>query len=96
MLGRLLLAAAACIVLATAVACNPAPSVTPTQPSPQEKPEQTTTAAGFSLTSEHFKPGETIPPRFTCDGANISPELSFAKEFPRGFAKQFPTPACKV
>ena len=24
------------------------------------------------------------------------PRVSFAKEFPRGFAKQFPTPACKV
>ena len=30
------------------------------------------------LTSPDFNPGETIPRRFTCDGANVSPALRWA------------------
>jgi Raf kinase inhibitor-like YbhB/YbcL family protein len=31
----------------------------------------------FSITSESFKNGSEIPKRFTCDGADVSPELSW-------------------
>jgi Raf kinase inhibitor-like YbhB/YbcL family protein len=34
--------------------------------------------AGFGLTSDVFEEGGTIPSRHTCDGANVSPRLSFA------------------
>ena len=46
-------------------------------------PLATTTAAqgarpmGFSITSDNFKNGSEIPKRFTCDGADVSPELSW-------------------
>jgi hypothetical protein len=35
------------------------------------------------LTSSAFEHGGTIPPRFTCDGPNVSPPLAFA-EIPAG------------
>ena len=34
--------------------------------------------AGFEITSDAFEEGGTIPSRYTCDGANVSPPLSFA------------------
>ncbi|MBD3214307.1 MAG: YbhB/YbcL family Raf kinase inhibitor-like protein, partial [Candidatus Lokiarchaeota archaeon] len=33
----------------------------------------------MKLTSEDIKHGETIDPRFTCDGENISPHLKWEK-----------------
>jgi len=40
------------------------------------------------LTSDAFRSGDKIPQRFTCDGANVSPPLSWsgAPETARGFA----------
>lgn len=42
----------------------------------------------FQLKSSAFQPGGNIPPRFTCEGENISPELSWsgAPEGTRSFA----------
>ena len=34
-------------------------------------------AAGFTVSSPAFKQGETLPTRFTCDGAGVSFPLSF-------------------
>jgi Raf kinase inhibitor-like YbhB/YbcL family protein len=34
-------------------------------------------AAAFVLTSPAFQPGGTIPTRYTCDGANVSPPVSW-------------------
>jgi Raf kinase inhibitor-like YbhB/YbcL family protein len=34
-----------------------------------------TAAARFTIVSPAFRPGETIPKRFTCDGADLSPPL---------------------
>jgi Raf kinase inhibitor-like YbhB/YbcL family protein len=36
-------------------------------------------AASFTLTSPAFRPGGMIPKRFTCDGADVSPPLRWAK-----------------
>lgn len=38
-------------------------------------PEGATTAAGFVLTAAAFEPGGPIPPRFGCDGEDVSPAL---------------------
>jgi len=40
-------------------------------------------AAALALTSPAFHPGATIPTRFTCDGANVSPPLHWTAP-PRG------------
>ncbi len=37
----------------------------------------------MKLWSNDFKPGETIPRRFTCDGEDLSPHLAWA-DLPRG------------
>lgn len=42
-------------------------------------------AAAFVLTSPAFHPGGTIPTRYTCDGANVSPPLRWTAP-PRGTA----------
>jgi Raf kinase inhibitor-like YbhB/YbcL family protein len=39
----------------------------------------------FALTSPAFQAGATIPARYTCDGANVSPALRWTKP-PRGTA----------
>ena len=57
-----------------------APSETPSAgqtPSTRETPSPGGDAAAFSLTSEAFKNGETIPTRYTCDGENVSPPLAW-------------------
>ena len=46
-------------------------------PSTRETPSPGGDAAAFSLTSEAFKNGETIPTRYTCDGENVSPPLAW-------------------
>jgi Raf kinase inhibitor-like YbhB/YbcL family protein len=33
---------------------------------------------GFAITSNSFSDGETIPEKFTCDGENVSPQLSWS------------------
>jgi Raf kinase inhibitor-like YbhB/YbcL family protein len=42
-------------------------------------------AAAFALTSPAFHGGATIPTRYTCDGANVSPPLRWTAP-PRGTA----------
>jgi Raf kinase inhibitor-like YbhB/YbcL family protein len=42
-------------------------------------------AAAFVLTSPVFQPGSTIPTRYSCDGANVSPPLRWTAP-PRGTA----------
>lgn len=42
-------------------------------------------AAAFLLTSPAFQGGSTIPTRYTCDGANVSPPLRWTAP-PRGTA----------
>lgn len=57
-------------------ACRGDGAETPTQsPSVTETPAPQETVAAFTLLSDAFDPGEAIPPRFTCDGENISPAL---------------------
>ncbi|MGD2103984.1 MAG: YbhB/YbcL family Raf kinase inhibitor-like protein [Anaerolineae bacterium] len=68
--SRLHLAAALLIVLAATCACAPAAS--PAPPSAAE-----TSPESFQLTSPAFAQGETIPQRYTCDGQDISPPLSW-------------------
>lgn len=36
------------------------------------------TASNFKLVSSAFAEGKTIPDKYTCDGANISPQLSWS------------------
>lgn len=50
----------------------------------QETIAQRTTVAGttpekFSLTSSGFKKGDLIPSKYTCDGEDVSPQLSWGK-----------------
>lgn len=52
----------------------------------QAVPEGVTTAAGFEFASAPFDPGESIPARFTCDGENLSPTLSWTG-VPQGTAE---------
>lgn len=38
-----------------------------------------TTSENFSLTSKGFKQGDTIPSKYTCDGEDVSPPLSWGR-----------------
>jgi Raf kinase inhibitor-like YbhB/YbcL family protein len=40
--------------------------------------DEETFEGGIEVTSEAFSPGGGIPERFTCDGANVSPPLSWS------------------
>ena len=53
----------------------PAATATPT---PTEKETPMVTPAPFTLASDAFREGEAIPRRYTCDGADVSPALSWA------------------
>jgi Raf kinase inhibitor-like YbhB/YbcL family protein len=53
----------------------PAASVAPSSPTATEAPVPTAT---FKLTTSAFPAGGSIPPRFTCDGADISPDLAWS------------------
>jgi hypothetical protein len=61
-----------------------APGPTSTQPvlPPATLPPETMTEA-FTLTSPSFVEGDTIPDRFACTGANLSPELRWSS-VPKG------------
>src|SRR5919201_4379737 len=41
------------------------------------------TQTTFSLTSSAFKDGDPIPTKYTCDGANVSPSLTWSDAPPR-------------
>lgn len=47
-------------------------------PSTPEPPGASPAASGFTITSASIVPGGVIPARFTCDGEDVSPELSWA------------------
>ena len=40
--------------------------------------------AGLEIRSDAFEASDTIPSRYTCDGENVSPPLSFAGGAPEG------------
>ena len=44
-----------------------------------EKPKEEVEMATLELKSDAFKQGETIPVKYTCDGDDISPQLSWGK-----------------
>jgi len=68
-------------------ATRPTETPTPTKtPTPTPKPVVTTPSGApsvFILKSDDFEDEEEIPPRFTCDGENVSPQLSW-KNMPEG------------
>mgnify|MGYP005855565883 CR=1 FL=1 len=64
--GRRILAGLALALLWTA-AC--APAKTPAAPAGE--------APSIALTSPAFAPGESIPPKYTCDGQDLSPPLEW-------------------
>ena len=47
-------------------------------PSTTPPPERTPSASPFTLRSAAFDDGAPIPRRFTCDGEDVSPELTWA------------------
>ncbi len=63
--------------LVTACGGTPAPSPTATPVPPIPTPQGTLTAS-FRLTSAAFGYGAPIPRRYTCDGEDISPPLSWS------------------
>lgn len=74
--GRSLFVAAICAALGlTAVACNVTPGATIP---PEQTASQNVGTAGFLLSSDRLEAGEAIPTRFTCDGENVSPRLSWS------------------
>ena len=44
----------------------------------RQTPTPEATMPDFALTSTAFDPGGAIPRRFTCDGEDVSPELSWS------------------
>lgn len=48
------------------------------QPKPQEKPMEREAIAKLRIESTVFEEGGTIPKKYTCDGENISPPLSWS------------------
>jgi Raf kinase inhibitor-like YbhB/YbcL family protein len=64
----------------TAPAAAPATSAAPTDTSLPATPEATLmpTPGPFTLTSPAFTEGAAIPREYSCDGANVSPELKWS------------------
>lgn len=59
-------------------ATTPAPTPTPSPtPSPSPTPTPSPALATLALTSAAFKDGDTIPVKYTCQGDNVSPPLSW-------------------
>ncbi len=77
---RLGLVGMAVLVLSLATGCSPTrPSASQGQPVQSLAQQQEKEAKmGWTLTSSAFKDGERIPPKYTCEGDNISPPLSWA------------------
>lgn len=46
---------------------------------PKEPPQKEGKVAAMELKSDAFKQGETIPKKYTCDGDDLSPKLSWNK-----------------
>lgn len=81
--GLIVAGAAAGAYYATRPTETPAPTKTPT---PTAKPVVTTPGEApsvFMLKSDDFEDEGEIPPRFTCDGENVSPQLSW-RNIPEG------------
>jgi Raf kinase inhibitor-like YbhB/YbcL family protein len=81
---RLLAMASVIVVLAS---CAPAPETTGTTTTTTTTPPSSTTTTGpptttttelpdFSVSSPGFEDGDAIPVEYTCDGADVSPELN--------------------
>ncbi len=64
--------------IATALAASLPPTSPPVTPSPAASPTPEPTMSEFVLTSTSFQSGESIPRQYTCDGADVSPELSWS------------------
>ena len=43
----------------------------------EEPPTEEVGEGGFAISSGRITPGQAIPPRFTCDGEDVSPPLAF-------------------
>lgn len=71
-LGILILALAACSPTEETVETEPETTTTTERPFPTSGPPR----PDMSLESSAFAEGDIIPAKFTCDGENISPELS--------------------
>ena len=69
----LVIAAAAFVLLGDGLLSRPAQA----QNNQEGKKQQMSAPPGFVLSSTAFMNGENIPSRYTCDGANISPLLSW-------------------
>jgi hypothetical protein len=53
------------------------PSLAPSTASPRESQSQEASAMTFTLTSSAFEDGGSIPGKFSCDGEDVSPALSW-------------------
>lgn len=75
--GRALVAAVAVAVMALAGCGGSQPPEGPTgnEADPSSPPEG---PGGLTVTSEAFDNGESIPTRYTCDGAEVSPPLEWS------------------
>lgn len=51
---------------------------TPVTDSPESSASTEATPAALALTSSAFSEGERIPPKYTCDGEDVSPPLSWS------------------
>lgn len=75
------------IIAVLALSCQPAPSATPSSPLPSPvatpttpfvlSPIPTPTVLGMVIYSPAFENGGIIPKRYTCEGENLSPPLSW-------------------
>jgi Raf kinase inhibitor-like YbhB/YbcL family protein len=65
------------IALLALAACGGGDDEPDATASPENGPTETADAAEFTLSSNAFQQEEPIPERYTCEGANVSPDLSW-------------------
>jgi Raf kinase inhibitor-like YbhB/YbcL family protein len=73
---------------ASAVAGSPSPAIGSEEPTVPPEPSATPQAVAFVMHSSAFDDGGAIPRRYTCDGADTSPEVAWsgAPQGTRSFA----------